>query len=58
MLHFVFGTPCRAFVTQQVTKPGFPHVDWAAHFLTAALHCFGRRFASARAFATAAAQLT
>jgi hypothetical protein len=29
-------------VMQQVTKPGFPQVDIAAHFLTAPLQLFGR----------------
>jgi hypothetical protein len=30
VLHFVFSF----FVTQQVTNPGFPHVDFAAHLFT------------------------
>ena len=32
--------PC-LFVRQQVTKPGLPQVDMAAHFTTAPVHCFG-----------------
>ena len=55
-------TPC-GFVTQQVTNPGLPHVECAAHFLTAPLHVFGKKLGSAgsrpeRVFATPAAQLT
>ena len=47
-------------VTQQVTKPGFPHVDLAAHFFTLPLQFFGSRGGSAfaRSFATPATQLT
>jgi hypothetical protein len=60
VLHFV--TPL-AFVRQQVTKFGFPQTDLAAHFLTAPLHVFGRKFGfegarAARRLATAAAQAT
>src|SRR2546425_8775751 len=51
------------FVRQQVTKPGFPHVEWAAHFLTAPLHVVGKKLGSVlarleRVFATPAAHLT
>ncbi len=30
------------FVRQHATAPGFPHVERAAHFLTAPRHCLGR----------------
>ncbi len=60
ILHFVTFL---AFVMQQVTNPGFPHVEWAAHFLTAPLHVLGKKLGSDgarldRVFATFAAQLT
>jgi hypothetical protein len=48
----------RALVRQQVTKPGFPHVDLAAQRFTRPLQFRGSRFASARALATPAAQPT
>ena len=38
-LHFVVPF----FVMQQVTKPGLPQIDLAAHFLTAPLQFFGRK---------------
>jgi len=38
VLHFVVPLE---LVRQQVTKPGFPQVERAAHFLTAPLHPFG-----------------
>src|SRR5881628_2582512 len=38
VLHFVVPLD---LVLQQVTKPGFPHVERAAHFLTAPRHAFG-----------------
>src|ERR1051326_6437438 len=48
---------------QQVTKPGLPHVECAAHFFTAPLHVLGRKFGSlessaARVAATPAAHGT
>src|SRR2546427_7330866 len=51
------------FVRQQVTKPGLPHVEWAAHFLTAPLHVVGKKLGSVgsrleRVFAMPAAQWT
>lgn len=58
VLHFVLGTPFLIFVTQQVTNPGLPQVDCAAHFVTSPLHCFGRVPAPARSFATPAAHFT
>jgi hypothetical protein len=45
-------------VTQQVTAPGLPHVDFEAHFLTAPLHFAGRRPAATRAFTTCSTQRT
>jgi hypothetical protein len=55
MEHFV--TPF-AEVRQHETKPGRPHVDWAAHLRTACLHCFGRLPLATAAFATPATHLT
>lgn len=52
------AVPVFGFVRQQVTNPGFPHVDFAAHFLTAPLHVVGSVPAVARSFATLATQLT
>jgi len=40
VLHFV--VPVCGFVTQQATASGLPHVERAAHFLTAPLQVFGR----------------
>jgi len=48
----------RALVRQQATKPGFPHVDRAAHRFTCPLQFRGSRSACARALTTPAAQLT
>jgi hypothetical protein len=45
-------------VRQQVTNPGLPHVERAAHRLTAPLHRLGRSPVVARASATRAAQAT
>jgi len=61
ILHFV--APVVGFVRQQVTKPGLPHVEWAAHFLTAPLHVVGKKLGSVearleRVFATPAAHWT
>ena len=62
-VHFVFGlmehcvTPF-AEVRQHETKPGRPHVDWAAHLRTACLHCFGRLPLATADFATPATHLT
>jgi hypothetical protein len=50
ILHFV---PL-VLVTQQVTEPGFPQVDFAAHFLTA----WAQLLLTRVAFACCAAQLT
>src|SRR2546426_2421940 len=52
-----------ALVRQQVTAPGLPQVEWAAHFLTPPLHVLGRKLGSdgsrlERVFATPAAQWT
>jgi len=55
MEHFV--TPF-AEVRQHETKPGRPHVDWAAHMRTARLHCFGRLPLATADFATLATHLT
>src|SRR5882724_995186 len=55
MLHV--WTP-RAFVRQQVAKPGRPQVDCAAHRLTFPLQAVGSVPALAAALATAAAHLT
>ena len=57
VLHLVFPDE---LVRQQVTNPGFPHVDRAAHRFTAPLQYLGRSDGSAlaRSFATPAAQLT
>jgi hypothetical protein len=41
-----------ALVRQQVTEPAAPQVDFLAHARTAALHCFGRLWLFAAAFAT------
>src|SRR6266571_9249411 len=55
--------PPVGLVRQQVTAPGLPHVEWAAHFLTAPLHVVGKKLGSSEArleriFATPAAHLT
>jgi len=59
----VLHTGAPFFVTQQVTKPSFPHVDLAAHFLTFPLQLLGRKFGSigsspASVLAMSAAHLT
>jgi hypothetical protein len=43
---------------QQVTKPGFPQVDFAAHEVTSPLQLAGSVPAATRAFATSFTQLT
>ena len=43
---------------QHVTAPGLPHVDFAAHFLTAPLQLGGRLPASARSFTACAMHRT
>ena len=55
MEHFVAPV---AVVRQQVTKPGLPQVDLAAHDLTAPLQRLGRVPALTAAFATPTAHLT
>jgi len=55
MLHFVAPL---AWVRQQVTNPGLPQVDRAAHAFTARLQVVGRRPALRAAFATPTAQRT
>jgi len=45
-------------VRQQVTKPGLPQVDLAAHFTTVPLHCFGSVPAFTAAFAWCATHET
>lgn len=57
VLHFVVPD---ALVRQQVTNPGFPQVERAAHRFTAPLQYVGRVDGSAfaRALAIPAAQLT
>ena len=47
-----------AEVRQHETKPGRPHVDWAAHLSTACLHSFGRLPLATANFATPATHLT
>jgi len=47
-----------AEVRQHETKPGRPHVDWAAQLRTACLHCFGRLPLDTANFATPATHLT
>jgi hypothetical protein len=54
ILHFV---PF-AVVRQQVTAPGLPQVECAAHFFTAPLQLFGSMLALTRSLATWATQLT
>ena len=51
------GLPCLV-VRQQVTKPGLPQVDLAAHFTTVPLHCFGSVPAFTAAFAWCATHET
>ena len=55
MWHFL--TPL-AVVRQQVTKPGFPQVEFAAHFLTEPLQDLGSVPAFTAALTTARAHLT
>src|SRR5262245_26125481 len=57
VLHFVMPAE---LVRQQVTNPGLPQVERAAHLLTAPLQYLGRSDGSAfaRSLATCAAQLT
>jgi len=63
-LHFVASALMEHFVTpfaevrQHETKPGRPHVDWAAHLRTARLHCFDRLPFATADFATPATHLT
>jgi len=45
-------------VTQQVTNPGFPQVEFAAHLTTALRHSSGRLPLATAAFATPATQWT
>jgi hypothetical protein len=52
-----FTLPRRS-MRQQVTAPGFPQVDLAAHRTTAPLHSVGRAPLSARAFATCPTHFT
>jgi hypothetical protein len=54
VLHLVTGAPFLVFVRQQVTKPGFPQVDLAAHLCTAP----AQLLLASTAFACCAAQLT
>jgi hypothetical protein len=54
ILHFVSAF----FVMQQVTNPGLPHVERAAHLLTAPLQFLGRFSSSACSFATPATHFT
>lgn len=53
--HFVLP---RASVVQQVTKPGLPHVDFAAHEITLPLHEFGSVPDPASVLATPRAHFT
>jgi hypothetical protein len=46
------------FVMQQVTNPGLPHTDFAAHFFTAPLHDFGSMLLVTAVLADCATQLT
>jgi hypothetical protein len=48
----------RLSVVQQVTKPGLPHVDFAAHETTLPLQEFGSAPVPASVFATPRAHLT
>jgi hypothetical protein len=53
-LHFVLAF----FVMQQVTAPGLPQFECAAHFFTRPLQFLGSWLLLARVFATPAAHLT
>jgi hypothetical protein len=55
MEHFTLP---RRSIRQHVTKPGFPHVDFAAHLTASPLHSFGRSPESASSSATPLTQLT
>src|SRR6266849_862193 len=46
------------FVMQQVTNPGLPHTDFAAHFFTFPLHDFGSMLLVTEVLADCATQLT
>jgi hypothetical protein len=48
----------RLSMRQQVTAPGLPHVELAAHCVTSPLHSLGRSPEAASSFATWATQLT